>query len=123
MAYIREHRVAITTDGSGDGTAYTSRAVTGRIEYIRYVKTDYAAGVDVDVTLETSGVEVWNQDSVDASAVVCPRRQVHTTLGVGATLDGTRPMLEHIYVAGERVKIVVAQGGATKSGVFYVGIG
>jgi len=123
MAYVREHRVAVVTDGSGDGVGYTTRAVTGRIEYIRYVKTDFADGVDFDVTLETSGIIVWAQDNVNAAAVVWPRTPLHSTAGVALTYDGTYPVTGHVYVAGERVKIVVAQGGNTKSGTFYVGLG
>lgn len=120
--HVEKHTLALTTDASGDVVGYTP-VVTGRILQIRYVKTDFADGIDVDVTLETSAVIVWDEDNVNASKTVLPRQGVHGTDGVAATLDGTRLMREPVYAARERVKVVVAAGGAAKTGTFYILIG
>jgi hypothetical protein len=120
--YIQRHIVTITTSGAGAGTGYTP-PVRGRVLAITYVKTDYANGVDFDVTLETTGVVIWDQDNVDAAATVYPRKQVQSTAGVALTLEGTEPVAEPVYAGNERVKIVVANGGATKTGAFHVLIG
>jgi len=123
--YAETHEVSITTNGSGAAEGFTP-VVTGRVLQIRYVKPGsggFANGVDVDVTLEDSGVVVWDEDNVDASKTVLPRQGVHNTAGVAATLDGTRLMLEPVYVASERVKIAVANGGDTLTGTFHVLIG
>lgn len=120
--YAERHAVTLTTDENGDATGYTP-VVTGRVLSIRYVKTDYAAGVDFDVTGETTGVVLWDQDDVNASATVYPRAQVHNTAGTALTYDGTRTVNEPVCLAGERVKIVVGSGGDTKTGVFHVVIG
>ena len=117
--YVERHAVTITTDGDGDGEGYTP-VVTGRISTIRYVKDDYATGVDFDVTAEATGEVIWDEDDVDASKTVAPRQATHSTAGVAATYDATQAVLDRIAVAKDRVKIVVANGGATKTGVFHV---
>jgi len=120
MSYAERHAVTITTDTNGDGTGYTP-VVTGQIVQITYTKTDYAAGVDFDVTGEASGVVIWDQDNVNATATVAPRQATHTTLGAAALYAaGGTAVLDGVYVANERVKIVVASGGDTKVGTFHV---
>jgi len=120
--HAKQYTVALTTDADGDATGYTP-AVNGRILQIRYVKDDYAAGVDFTLTLETSGVTVWSQENVNASATVCPRQAVHGTDGVAGEYANGYPREEPVVSADERVKIVVANGGDTKSGTFYVTVG
>jgi hypothetical protein len=117
--YVFKEIVTVDADASGDGIGYSS-VVRGQILQIRYVKDDFANGVDFDVTLEDSGVVVWDEDNVNASKTVLPRQGVHDTVGVAATLDGTRLMREPIYVDGERIKFLVAQAGVSTSGVFHV---
>lgn len=123
MAYIERHVVTITTAAGGGGTGYTP-VVNGFIQAIRYVKTDYADGVDFDVTAETSGIVIWDEDNVNASKTVYPRAATHDTLGVASLYAaGGEPVETYIPVSTERVKIVVAAGGDTKVGVFHVYIG
>jgi len=120
MSYAERHAVTITTNGTGDGTGYTP-VVTGKVVQITYTKNDYAVGVDFDVTGDSSGVIIWAQDNVDATATVCPRQATHTTAGVAALYAaGGSAVLDGVYVANERVKIVVAAGGDTKVGTFHV---
>lgn len=121
--YAEIHEVELTTDADGDAVGYTPN-LTGEIRQIRYVKADgaaaYAAGVEVAVSLEKSGTTVWAEDDVDASATRCPRQPSHTTAGVAAEYADGFAQLTPIVVANERVKIVVADGGDTKSGTFFV---
>lgn len=120
--HAERHTVELTTNGDGDATGYTPN-VTGRILGIRYVKTDFANGVDFDVTLEGTGEVVWDEDDVNASKSVYPQAGVHTTSGVAATFDGTYPLLIPIVAANDRVKIVVGSGGATKTGTVHIIVG
>lgn len=120
--HVERHLVTITTDGSGDGTGYTPN-VTGRILGIRYVKTSYDDTIDFTVTLEATGEAVMVGTNVNASASFYPRVGVTDASGAAATLDGTRLMRDSVHAAGDRVKIVVAQGGSSKVGAFYVIIG
>lgn len=115
--YVRRVTVTATTDGSGDATVFSGR-VTGQILGIAYVKTDFADGVDFTITTENSGENVWIDTDVNAAEVVYPRRLVQDT--VGANIAAT---YEPIYVGADRVKFVIAQGGATRTGTFYVLMG
>ena len=112
--------VTVTTAADGTATAYSSRAFAGRVTAIRYVKTDYANGVDFTITTENTAQTVWTEVNVNASATKYPLTQACSTAGVAATLDGTRAMLVPVAVCNERIKIAIAQGGATKVGVFHL---
>lgn len=120
--YLRKVTVPVTTDAAQAATEY-SEFITGRIVEIRYVKGDFTDGVDFTITLETTGITVWSQLNVNASATVLPRQATHTTAGVAAEYATGVAVLEPIYVAHERVKIVIASGGATKSGTFIIVVG
>lgn len=123
MAYAERHKITVTTNAAGAGTGYTP-IVSGKIRQIVYDKTDFDNGVDFDVTLEATGEVVWDQDNVNADAVVAPRIATHTTLGVAALYAAAgQPVLDCIVAAHDRVKIAVTNGGNVKSGVFYVIVG
>lgn len=109
------YSVSATTNGSGDATAYTDDPVFGEVESIAYVKTDYANGVDFTITGETTGLSLWTDTDVNASETVFPRVVANLNTD-GSALTTHAP----IVLAGERVKVVVAQGGATKSGTFRI---
>lgn len=120
--HVERHVVTLTTDAEGAAVGYTP-AVVGQVCAVHYVKTDFADGVDVDVTGEDTGQVIWSQDDVNASAVVAPRQASHTTAGVAALYAaGGAAVLAPIVVA-ERIKIAVAAGGDTKTGTFHVVIG
>lgn len=114
MAYAERHTVAITTAAGGTATAYTP-VVTGRVLNIRYIKDDFADGVDFAITAETSGLNLWTENNVNASKTVSPVQAAHLATGAASTLTEAP-----IFVAFERIKIVIAEGGATKSGTFLV---
>lgn len=108
------HTVAITTDASGDATAYTPD-VNGTVVSIKYNKTDYANGVDLFVTGNSSGIEVLSVLAMDAAASFAPQQVVNlNTDGVAKTAYSP------IVVANEKLKLVIADGGNAKSGSFEV---
>jgi len=115
MSWAERHRVAVTTDASGDATAY-SPTVTGRIHAIIYQKTDFADGVDFTITLEATGESLWTDTNVNASEAVYPVAKAN----LGATGASSTLLEQPIIAANDRVKIVVAQGGNAKSGHFVV---
>ncbi len=121
--YVERHRVSLTTAVGGGVTGYTP-VVTGRILQIVYTKTDFADGVDFAVTGETSGVNIWTEDNVNATATRAPRQATHTTAGVAALYAAAgQAVLDHVGIAQERVKIAVTNGGDAKTGVFDVYVG
>lgn len=121
--YVERHVVTVTTNGSGDGTNYTPH-IRGRVLQIVYVKTDYADTVDFVVTNETTGEIIWDEDNVTASAVRAPRIATHSNAGVAALYASGEPaVLDYFAVGGDRIKIVVDDGGDTKTGTFHVIVG
>lgn len=119
---MRRYKVTVTTAADGTVTAYSPR-ISGKLHQIEYVKPGaggYDDGVDFTITGEATGISLWAQSNVNASAVVAPRQPTHSQVGVAATLDGTRPALDLIALANDRVKIVLAQGGNAKVGAFHI---
>lgn len=117
---IRKFTVPVTTNGSGVATAY-SPFLSGYISSIQYVKTDYADGVDFTITSEATGENLWTESNVNAAAVRRPRAATHSTAGVAALYaSGGTAVNDRIALARDRVKIVLAQGGDTKSGSFVI---
>lgn len=120
--YAERHAVSLTTDASGDVTGYTP-VVSGRVLAVQYVKNDFDNGADFAITGETSGLAILTLTDQNSSATFYPRAGVCGPTGTALTYDGTRTVNEPVVVAGERVKVVVAQGGNAKSGTVYVVIG
>lgn len=117
MSFARRERVTVTTNGSGAATAYTN-AVNGLLKQIIYTKTDFADGVDFTITTETTAQNLWVDTNINASEKVAPREAAHDTTGAGVTFDGTNEIYCEIPIASERIKIVIASGGDTKTGTF-----
>lgn len=121
--HAQRYVVPVTVDASGDGTAYTP-VVTGRVLQIHYVKTDYADTADFTITSEATGQSLWTQINQTASTVRAPRQPTYDGVGVASLYAaGGEPVEDHIYLADDRVKIVVAAGGVSKTGTFHVVIG
>lgn len=121
MSFIRRlGPIPITTDSSGDAIGY-SPVFTGKISAIEYVKTDYADTVDFVVTNDGTGEAVWSQSNVTASTIVRPRAATHGITGAASLYAaGGTAVQDKIGVAHNRLKIVVDEGGATKTGNFYI---
>lgn len=123
MAYCQAHVVPVTTDTDGDATAY-SPVVNGAILTVKYVKTDFADGVDFTITTADTAQNVWVESDVNAAKTVAPRQATHDTVGAASLhVAAGEPVEDYIWAAGERVKIVVASGGNAKAGSFVVIVG
>lgn len=117
---MRRYKVQITTAADGSATVYTP-FLSGEIHSIQYVKTDFANGVDFAVTSEKTGENIWTEADVNASATRYPRAATHTQAGAAALYAaGGTPVQDRIGVAGDRLKIVVAQGGNAKTGTLHI---
>lgn len=117
---IRRFEVSVTTDASGDATAY-SPYLSGYIHSIQYEKTDYADGVDFTITGEANGVTLWTESNVNAAALKLPRAATHSTAGVAALYAAAGTAVnDRMALSRDRVKIVVAQGGNAKVGNFVI---
>lgn len=120
MSAVRKFTVTATSNGSQVGTHYTPY-VTGYIESVEYVKVDYANGADWTITVDATGEDVWVDTNINASEVVRPRAATHSTAGVAAVYVAAGAAVnDRIAVSRDRVKIVLAQAGASKTGTFVV---
>lgn len=113
--YATKQTISVTTAADGTATAY-SAAASGRVLEIRYVKNDFADGVDFTITRETEGGNVWVESNVNASKTVRPFTTSHDTTGV--ELGDS-----FIYLVNERLLFSIASGGDTKSGSFVLTVG
>lgn len=120
MSYAERQVVNVTTAADGTATAY-SPVITGKISAMRYVKSNFADGVDFTITLEATGQVVWDEDNVNASATRAPRQPTHDTVGAASLYAAAgEPVEDYIVAANDRVKIEIAQGGNVTSGAFHI---
>lgn len=120
MSFIQRDTVSVTTAADGSVTEH-SNVINGKIVSIRYVKTDFATGVDFTITAEATGETIWTQNDVNASVTVAPRQPTHSTAGAAALYAATGTAVnDQIALANDRVKIVIAQGGNAKTGEFHI---
>jgi len=120
MALTRKFTVTPLTDGSGNATYY-SPYVSGRVLAIHYTKIDYAAGVDFTITAEATGETIWTQVDVNATVSVYPRMATHSNAGVASVYAaGGTAVNDWIRLGRDRIKIVIAQGGAAHTGTFVI---
>lgn len=118
MSYVERHSVTIETATGGGATGFTP-VVKGRVANIIYTAatgSPYASTADFTISAEGSGIGLWTESNVTASKTVSPSQPAHDQVGA-TTAD---PARHPIFVANERVKIVIAQGGNTKAGTFEV---
>lgn len=125
---VQRYSVALAVDASGDQTTYTSENITGRILQIRYVvdgSNPLATGADFTITGAETGTAILTITNIGTSSVAFAPRLA--TCGITTTASlyaaGGTAVEDHIYIANEKVKIVVAQGGASKVGTLYIIVG
>lgn len=119
MSFARRLTVAVTTASDGSATVYSDPIQYGSLSQIRYVKTDFADGSTFTITAEGTGETLWAESSVNASATRAPRQATHSTAGAAALYASTFAVNDKIAIVNDRIKIVIASGGATKTGTFH----
>jgi hypothetical protein len=119
---IRRFVVPVNTNESGDAQVF-SPVLSGKLISFTYVKDDFADGVDFVITSESAGETLWSEEDVNASTSRYPRAATAATDGSAAlyAADG-EAVNDLIAIADDRVSIVVADGGDTKSGTFHITI-
>lgn len=121
MSFAQRLTVDVTTASDGSATAYSDPIAYGLLSQIRYVKTDFDNGSTFTITLEATGETLWTESNVNASATRAPRQATHGTDGTAALYAAAGTAVQDkIAIAGDRVKVVIASGGATKTGTFHI---
>lgn len=118
---IRRFVIPVTVNADGDAEVY-SPVIRGKLVSIRYVKADFADGVDFVITGETSGQTIWSEEAVNASATRHPRTPTHSTAGAAALYAAGGAAVNDKIALDERIKIIVGDGGEDKSGTFHITI-
>lgn len=122
-AQIAVHTVSLTTDASGDVTAYTT-GTFGQVLAVRYVPdatSPLATGATLTITDNTTGLQVLAVSNLGLSARdFAPRMFTMTTTGgIALYTGGGESVLDPVPVAGA-IKVVVAAGGNAKIGTVYI---
>lgn len=119
---MKRYKVTVTTAADGTVTAYTPQ-VRGKLHQIEYVKDGsnaYSDGVDFTITGEKTGIGLWTESNVNASAIRAPRQPTHSQVGAALLYaSGGVAVADKIAIAADRIKIVLAQGGNAKVGAFH----
>jgi acyl-coenzyme A synthetase/AMP-(fatty) acid ligase len=106
---MRRFIMAVITAADGTATVRSPR-VAGKIHSIRYVKTDFADGVDFAITADATGENIWTESNVNATTDRYPRAPTHSQAGAAALYaSGGTGVLAPIAIASDKVKIVIAQ--------------
>lgn len=120
---MRRYTTSVTTAADGTATAFVNGAVSGELHSIHYAKDGsnaFADGVDFTITDEETGEQLWVESNVNASTIRYPRVPTHSPAGAPALYAaGGSAVMARPGLARTRIKIVLAQGGATKTGKFH----
>jgi len=115
MRSFHSYTQTITTNGSGAATVYFGSSITGRVVAIKYEpgSSQLATGSDLTITGETSEIPILAKTDAGTSTVwYFPKTKVSESADASAATDA----FTDVYVFAERIKLVVAQGGDTKTG-------
>jgi hypothetical protein len=119
---MRRYKVTVTTDGSGNATAYSPR-VSGKLNSVIYVPdgtNPFANTVDMTITAEATGESLISRTNVSAAFNAYPRVATAAADGTAALFAAAGTAVQDkLAIGNDRIKIVLAQGGATKSGAFH----
>lgn len=118
---MRKVTLSVTTDASGDATTTSTQHIMGKLFAIDYFPGSLVTGADLTITCEgvRSRPLLTKADAGISNLTFYPREIPHAVTDgapLTATAGGDRvqPLLNGL------LKIVVAQGGATKTGSIVV---
>ena len=114
---MKQKRLDVTTNGSGDGTSSLVAVPGGGVVYaVQVIDGDFADGVDLTLTAETGDVSInilvvedWNSDQIYYPRVL-----------ENLDTDGSALTTHCMPMVSGKLKAVIAQGGDTKTGAVLV---
>lgn len=131
MSFARRVSVTATTDAIAEtATVYlpsdTDLAngapyLTGKLMTLIFANTDLTGTTDITVTVEATGEPVYSRADSAADVTVAPRQPTHGVDGIASVYAAgqpPQPVRDFIVLALDRIKVEIAQGGASKSGTF-----
>lgn len=107
MSY-HSYTETITANSTGDATVYFGSCITGKVVAVKYMPGTLATGADLTLTCETSEAPILVKGNAGTSDVWFYPKVLMSKNTDGANATDA---WEDIHVYGERIKLVVAQGG------------
>jgi hypothetical protein len=121
--YVNRQTVTVTTDGSGPPRPLprSSPAASSASSTSRTARSPTPRPWISRSRARRRGRRSCPRRTCRPSTTWAPRQPTHTTAGAASLYAaGGTAVNDHICLANERVKIVLAQGGSAKAGVFHV---
>jgi hypothetical protein len=120
---MRRIKVTLTTASDGSTTLGYSGQVSGKLHSVTYVPdgtNPFANTADFAITCEKTGESLISRTNVSAGFTAYPRAPVSDAAGTASLYAaGGTAVQDRIGIGGDRIKVSVAQGGNSKTGVFY----
>ncbi len=111
-------QTVITTSGGAATVYFGPSGLNARVVAVEYVFGDLANTLDLTMTGDKTGVPILTYANVPAADAWWYPRALPALNTAGGT-PGVDAFVD-IYVVNERIKLVVAQGGNTKTGTVTV---
>lgn len=122
MAKPVRHDISITTATNGAVTTYSTLPAHGRVHQIAIslaTSGQMAATGTITISGEVTGDTIWTKTAT-GSRCVAPRKPTLTSAGAVFATAAGNPVPQYFVVSGERIKVVVAGGGVTKTATVRV---
>lgn len=116
------HDITVTTATNGTATGTSTCEAWGRVLQIQIALPTSGQIVSTGVITVKGAVSnetIWTKTAT-GSRVVCPRKSTLTSAGAVFATAAGNPVPSYFHVANEKIKVVVAGGGVTKTGTVRV---
>lgn len=119
------HKFSITTDGSGNATTDSEQICVGEVWDVQYVAsgTPFDNTVDFTITGAVTGKAILTKTNVAAAFTDHVRAAVVDTAGAARLYAAGGTAVSDRIAVSEPIRIVTAQGGATKTGTIWITVG
>lgn len=115
------YEIPITTDSSGNCTAYSEQITNGMAAGIRFQRTvgfEIETSADVSVITEYGRIPIWVDTDIGLDRRLLPTTPLHDI--VGQQLVGDINLRALVPVVDERIEVVIANGGDTLSCTIFI---
>ena len=118
--------IALTGDGTGSATGFTSGPVSGRILQVLYTPgtAGFANASVITITGEETGTVIQTiTTSGTAAFQTRPKQNVSGPTGTVGIYAAGATTMDDVIIANERVKVLASNIGANKSGTVSIIVG